>query len=173
MERDSLAIRVRAGIAVRAARINVSAAVYAGIAAGILATIVQISLWAIFTDALPGIFYRDSRFAAAIVLGRGVLPPPASFAQRIMLIATLVHFALATAYALILARFIAGLRPGASLLAGAAFGLAVYAVNMFGFTIFFPWFAASRDWITAVTHAAFGMISAGVYRVVVRERADR
>lgn len=157
----------------RAAGVDVVAALYAGIAAGILATIVQISLWAIFTDALPEILYRDSRFAAAIVMGRGALPPPANFDGRIILFATLVHFALAIAYALILARLIAGLRPGASLLAGAAFGLGLYAVNMYGFTAVFPWFAASRDWITAVTHLVFGMVLAGVYRLAVRARPDR
>ncbi len=157
----------------RAAGINVSAAVYAGIAAGILATVVQIALWAIFTDALPAIFFRDSRFAAAIVLGPDVLPPPASFDGRIVLIATLVHFALAIVYGLMLAWLIARLRSGASLFAGAAFGLCVYAVNMYGFATVFPWFASSRDWITAVTHVVFGVILAGVYRLAAQARADR
>ncbi len=103
----------------RAARIDVGAAVSAGIAAGILATAVQIVLWSILTDALPAILFRDARFAAAIVMGRDVLPPPASFDGRIMLITTLMHFALAIAY-LILARLIAGLRTPSSLLAASS-----------------------------------------------------
>jgi hypothetical protein len=164
---------LKAVLSSRAVGIDVRAAVYAGVAAGILATIVQIVLWAIFTEALPAIFFRDSRFAAAIVLGRGVLPPPASFDAGIVLIATLVHFALAIAYGLMLAWLIARLRPVASLLAGAAFGLCVYAVNMYGFATVFPWFASSRDWITAATHLVFGMVSAGVYRLAARARADR
>jgi len=150
---------------VRAAGIDVGAAVYAGVAAGILATVAQIALWSIFTDALPAIFFRDSRFAAAIVLGRGVLPPPASFDGQVILVATLVHFALAILYGLLLARLIAGLRTTASLLAGSVFGLGLYAVNMYGFTAVFPWFASSRDWITAVAHVVFGVALAGVYRV--------
>lgn len=157
----------------RAARIDVGAAVSAGIAAGILATAVQIILWSIFTDALPAILFRDARFAAAIVMGRDVLPPPASFDGRMMLIATLVHFALAIAYGLILARLIAGLRTPSSLLAGAAFGLVLYAVNMYGFTAVFPWFASSRDWITATTHVAFGAVVAAVYRVLSRRQRLR
>jgi hypothetical protein len=156
---------VKAVLKRRTEGVDVGAAVYAGVAAGILATVVQIVLWAIFTDALPAILFRDSRFAAAIVLGRGVLPPPASFAAWIILTATLVHFALAIAYGLMLARFITRLRIGASLLAGAAFGLGLYAVNMYGFTVVFPWFASSRDWITAVTHLVFGTVLAAVYRV--------
>src|SRR6185503_13708018 len=108
------------------------AAVYAGIAAGIAAGAVQIVLWSIFTDAMPAILYRDSRFAAAIV-----------------------HFALAIVYAWLLACLIADLRMPMSLLVGAAFGLCVYALNMYGFTAVFPWFASSRDWITAGTHLVF------------------
>lgn len=154
----------------RWSRVDARAAVYAGVAAGVLATAVQIVLWLIFTDALPEILYRDSRFAAAIVLGRDVLPPPASFDVEIMLIAAAVHFALAVAYALLLGWLIADLRLRASLLAGAAFGLSAYALNMYGFTFVFPWFASSRDWITAATHLAFGIVLAGVYRVAVKPR---
>ena len=141
------------------------AAVYAGIAAGIAAGAVQMVLWSIFTDAMPAILYRDSRFAAAIVLGRVVLPPPASFDVQIMLIAAVVHFALAIVYARLLACLIADLRMSMSLLVGAAFGLCVYALNMYGFTAVFPWFASSRDWITAVTHLVFGVVLAAVYRI--------
>ena len=152
----------------RTAGVDARAAVYAGVAAGIIATAVQIALWLILTDAMPAILYRDSRFAAAMVLGRGVLPPPTSFDAGIILIAAAVHFALAIAYALVLGWLIAEFRMRTSLLAGAAFGLCVYALNMYGFTTVFPWFASSRDWITAVTHLVFGMVLAAVYRIAVR-----
>jgi hypothetical protein len=152
----------------RTARVDARAAIYAGVAAGILATALQIVLWAIFTDAIPAILYRDSRFAAAIVLGPGVLPPPASFDPGIMMIAAVVHFALAIAYALLLAWLIANLRMRTSLVVGAAFGLSVYALNMYGFTAVFPWFASSRDWITTLTHLVFGMVLAAVYRIAAK-----
>jgi hypothetical protein len=152
----------------RTAGVDARAAIYAGVAAGILATALQIVLWAIFTDAIPAILYRDSRFAAAIVLGPGVLPPPASFDPGIMMIAAVVHFALAIAYALLLAWLIANLRMRTSLVVGAAFGLSVYALNMYGFTAVFPWFASSRDWITTLTHLVFGMVLAAVYRIAAK-----
>jgi hypothetical protein len=152
----------------RTAGVDARAAIYAGVAAGILATALQIVLWAIFTDAIPAILYRDSRFAAAIVLGPGVLPPPASFDPVIMMIAAVVHFALAIAYALLLAWLIANLRMRTSLVVGAAFGLSVYALNMYGFTAVFPWFASSRDWITTLTHLVFGMVLAAVYRIAAK-----
>ena len=154
---------------------NLSAAVYAGIAAGVLATVVQVALWSIFADAFPTILFRDARFAAAIVLGRGVLPPPASFSAPVMLVATVVHFALSIAYGMALFPLISRLRTAPSLLAGAAFGLCLYGINMYGFTAVFPWFEATRDWITLVTHMVFGVAAAGTYKLqqhYVRVRRD-
>ncbi|HEV8553487.1 MAG TPA: sodium:proline symporter [Casimicrobiaceae bacterium] len=145
---------------------NLGAAVCAGIAAGIFATVVQIALWSVFADALPTILFRDARFAAAIVLGRGVLPPPASFNGPVMLVATLVHFALSIAYGMALSPLISRLRTAPSMLAGAVFGLCLYGINMYGFTAIFPWFEATRDWITVVTHLVFGVAAAGTYKML-------
>ncbi len=119
-------------------RADWGAAVYAGIAAGILAAVVQVGLWFVMTNALPAILFRDARFAAAKVLGRRVLPPPATFYARVLFAATLVHFALSIAYGLILSALIARLRTASSLLAGAAFGLCLYMINLYGFTMAFP-----------------------------------
>lgn len=146
--------------------LNWRAAVWAGIAAGIVATAVQIVLWWAFSDALPGILYRDARLTAAILMGRGVLPPPATFEWEVMLAATLIHFALSIAYGVILACFISRLGMTVSLLAGTLYGLALYGINMHGFTVVFPWFAAARDWITIVTHAVFGVTLAGAYKAL-------
>lgn len=154
--------------------VNWSAAACAGIAAGILATLVQIILWFALTDSLPGILFRDAHLAAAIVMGSGVLSRPASLDWRVMVVATLLHFALSIGYALILSRLIAGLRTPASIAIGAFFGLCLYVVNMYGFTLVFPWFEAARDWITIVTHVAFGIVAACFYRVLAqKQRAPR
>jgi uncharacterized membrane protein YagU involved in acid resistance len=146
--------------------VNWRAAVYAGVIAGILATIVQIALWSVFADALPTILFRDARFTAAIVMGPGVLPPPASFDWIVMLVATLVHLALSIGYGLILYPVISRLGTRPSLFAGAAFGLCLYGINMYGFTTVFPWFEATRDWITIVTHMVFGIAIAGTYKML-------
>lgn len=136
----------------------------AGIAGGTIATLVQIGLW--WSASLPAVelLLRDARLAAAIVMGRGVLPPPASFDWTVMLVATLLHFALSTAYGLLLAPLIAGARLFAAAMTGLFFGLILFGTNMYVFTLLFPWFEASRDWITAVTHAAFGVIIAVTYK---------
>lgn len=137
----------------------------AGIVAGIVSTVVQLLLWLAFTDALPQILFRDARLAAAIIMGPGVLPPPAGFDAGVMLAATLVHFALSIGYGLLLAALIAPLDWYRSALVGNAFGLAIYVINMYGFTAVFPWFAVARDWITLAAHLAFGVSAAAAYRL--------
>ena len=145
--------------------INWRAAIYAGVAAGIIATAIQIILWWAFWDVLPGILYRDARLTAAIVLGRGVLPPPATFDWAVISVATLIHFALSITYSIILARFITRCGMLFALFVGVLYGSVLFGVNMYGFTMMFPWFAEARDWITLVTHAVFGGSCAVVYKV--------
>ena len=139
-------------------------AALAGIAAGVVATLVQIALWWAASEPLSAMLFRDVRLTAAIVIGRQVLPPPATFDWSIMLVATLVDFSLSIAYGLTLSVLISRLSTPLSLLAGAAFGLFLYAINMYGFTFIYPWFAAARDWITATTHVVFGLVIVAIYK---------
>jgi hypothetical protein len=145
--------------------LDTAAAMGAGIGAGIVATAVQLALWWTFAVPLPDILFRDARLAAAIVMGRTVLPPPATFEWDVMLTATMVHFALSVCYGLMLAAVLSRLELRHALLAGSVFGLLLYGANMYGFTAVFPWFAASRDWITAAAHLSFGIALAGIYKV--------
>ena len=146
--------------------INPGAAAAAGIIAGVVATGAQLVLWWVFTDALPSIFFRDARLTAAMLMGLDVLPPPATFEWKVMIVATFIHFMLSIAYGLILAPLIS--RPGmaASMLAGAVFGLLIYVANMYGMTLIFPWFSVARDWITVVAHIVFGISLAVPYKLL-------
>jgi len=136
----------------------------AGIAAGVLATLVQVMLWAVFTDEFPALLFRDARLTAALVMGSRVLPPPAGFDAFVMLVATVIHFALSAVYTALLAQLAARLEGCAAVPMGAAFGVALYAVNLHGFTELFPWFAQARGWITLAAHVAFGMTASFAYR---------
>lgn len=143
-----------------------SAALYAGIAAGVFSTVVQILLWWAFWDALPAILYRDARFAAAIILGQGVLLPPATLDWQVMFIATGIHSGLSIIYAIALSWLIRRLDLKTSLIAGSLYGLGVFVINMYGFVIIFPWFVDTRDWITVAAHVVFGVSAAAVYKVL-------
>lgn len=145
-----------------AGRIPLSCTICAGVAAGIAATVAQVLLWLAFTTDFPAILYRDARFTAALVLGRGVLPPPAAFHATVWVAATLVHFGLSIVYAAVLLMLVERLPRVAALGAGALFGVVLYGVNLYGCTEIFPWFAEARGWITLAAHLAFGLTAAAV-----------
>lgn len=138
-------------------RIDPAMVLFAGLVVGVVATLAQIVLWWLAGMPLPEIFFRDARLTAALVMGSGVLPPPATPQWDVLLVATLIHFTLSIAYALIPAHLAGRLRIGPTLLAGAAYGLLIYVVNLYGLTLLFPWFAVARDWISLVTHLIFGV----------------
>ena len=106
-------------------------------------------------------FFRDARLTAALVMGTGVLPPPSTPQWDILLVASLIHFALSVVYALVPTHLAGRLRAAPALVAGALYGLAIYVVNLYGFTLLFPWFAVARDWVTLVAHLVFGVALAG------------
>lgn len=144
--------------------------VLVGFGAGIIATAAQLVLWWLAQVPLAATLLRDARLTAALIMGPAVLPPPSTAQWDILLVATLIHFALSVAYALIYAvipAYLAGrLRTGQALLAGAVYGVLIYVVNLYGFTMFFPWFAVARDWVTLVTHIVFGVVLAGGCRML-------
>lgn len=137
-------------------RINPRVLLMVGIAAGILATAVQIVLWRLAGMPILETLFRDARLTAALLMGPAVLPPPATGQWDILLLATLIHFALSISYALP-ALLAARLAAGPAILVGALYGVVIYVVNMHGFTVFFPWFSIARDWVTLFTHIVFGM----------------
>jgi hypothetical protein len=151
---------------------NRKAAVVAGIVAGVFATLVESMLWWFAGFPLPETLFRDARLAAAIVLGRPALVPHPTFDWRVMLTATLLHFSLSVAYAGCLSIVIARASWRASVAAGAIFGLALFAINMYGFTLIFPWFAVTRDWITAAAHVVFGVVAAAVCKATQMRRPE-
>ena len=128
-----------------------------GVVAGIAATVAQLVLWWLADIPLLETLFRDARLTAALLMGGAVLPPPSTARWDILLAATLVHFGLSVAYALPPARLAGRLRTGTAVMLGAIYGLAIYAVNLYGFTLLFPWFAVARGWITLAAHVVFGI----------------
>jgi uncharacterized membrane protein YagU involved in acid resistance len=97
-----------------------------------------------------------------------VLPPPATFDAGVFAVAATVHLVLSAAYGIGTAIVVAAAPRIPPMVSGATFGAALFAVNMYGFTMVFPWFAVVRDWITLVAHLAFGITAAVVYRAITR-----
>lgn len=129
----------------------------AGVFAGTVATAAQMLLW--WADAAPvfDTLLRDARLTAAIVMGSAVLAAAPAWHWDVLLAATLIHFALSLIYAAIALPLLRSLGASAAIVTGAVYGLAIYGVNLHGFTALFPWFTVARGWVTIVTHVVFGI----------------
>ena len=117
--------------------INWKAVVSASLIAGFIFLILDLALVAVVGgESLWG----PPRMIGAILLGEGVLPPPATFHAGSFLAALVVHLALSLIYGTIFAWVAnrAGWSLSASTLIGLLFGLAIYAVNFYGMTAFSP-----------------------------------
>ncbi|MEX2584071.1 MAG: hypothetical protein WD766_12390 [Gemmatimonadota bacterium] len=145
----------------QAAAIDWKAAIWSGVIAGAIFMVLEMMMVPIFLDGSP---WGPPRMIAAIVMGEGVLPPPATFDFMILMVALVVHFALSIVFAIMLAFPIARMGFGAALAVGAGFGLLLYLVNFYGFTAIFPWFAMARNWVSIVAHILFGLIAAWSYK---------
>lgn len=144
----------------RRSRIDPKAAVWAGLVAGLVFMVTEMLLVAMF---LGGSAWGPPRMIAAMVLGRDVLPPPATFDAVVFTVAMLIHFTLSILLGFAFA-FIAGRRSiGTAALVGAVFGLVVYAINFHGMTVVFPWFAEARNGVSICAHLLFGAVLGAVY----------
>jgi uncharacterized membrane protein YagU involved in acid resistance len=148
------------------------AAIWAGIAAGIVFMMLEMLLVEFFQ---PMSMWGPPRMIAAMAMGRDVLPPPDTFDPLVFMVAMLLHFLLSIIYAFILgwivSRWDMGL--GGSVIAGAVFGLVIYVVNFYGFTALFPWFAEARGWIAIVSHVMYGLVLGLVYEPIGRRDEQR
>lgn len=141
------------------------AATWSGIIAGVVFLMLEMIMVPVFGGGSP---WGPPRMMAAIVLGEGVLPPPATFDLGIVMAAMGLHLVLSVVYAVVFALAVGRLSLGPALALGAVGGLILYLVNFYGFTALFPWFAMARNWISILGHLVFGLVAAGGY-VAIRK----
>src|SRR3546814_4866674 len=111
-------------------KLDLKGAIWAGVAAGVVFMVLEMALVALVMGDSP---WAPPRMIAAIGMGEGVLPPPATFDAGVFAVAMAIHFALAVVLAILLgwgiSRF--GLGLVVSIVAGAVFGLTVYYINFY------------------------------------------
>lgn len=147
--------------------IDWKSAIWSGLIAGLVFMALEMMLVPLLQGGSP---WGPPRMIAAIGMGKEVLPPPATFDFGIIFVAMLIHFALAIVYGLILALIIHRLSMGMAIVAGAVFGLALYAINFHGFTAVFPWFAMARGGLSVFVHLVFGVVAAWAYKAMQKPR---
>ena len=116
-----------------------------------------------FFDGGP---WMPSRLVAAVALGPMTLAPPPEYAAMIQASALGVHFSLSLVYGRLLALLMYRWGLPRALEAGAAFGVALYLINFHALAGLFPLLAQGRGWTTALSHAAFGIAAAALYKLL-------
>ncbi len=136
------------------------AAVWAGIISGTVFLLLNLFLTPYF---MGGNMWVMVRLFASIILGEGILAPPAAFDISALAVAIATNFVISMLFALLIAYIIhrGGLITG--IIGGALFGLAIYVINFYTLTLFFPWFFAMQHWIIIVNHIIFGALAGGIY----------
>lgn len=142
------------------------AAVLAGLIAGAVFLLVLLIAYPLATGGTPWTIFR---FIGAMVLGESVLPPPTTFDAGVVVTAVLIHFTLSILYTLILAFIVHRWGILISILGGALFGLALYLINFFTFTMFFAWFYPARAWPFSLVHILFGAVAGGIYEFLEKD----
>ena len=137
-------------------------AAWAGLVGGIVFMMMEMLLVWLAMGQSP---WGPPRMIAAMVMGKDVLPPPATFDATIMMVAMAVHLMMSVVYGLILGAIVHRMGKGAALATGALFGLvALYLVNFHVVApMMFPWFTQAQNWVSVLSHVVFGVVVAAVY----------
>jgi len=150
-------------------RLDIKAAIWAGVIAGAVFMMLEMVLVGTIGGDSP---WAPPRMIAAMALGEGVLPPPATFDLGIMVVAVMIHLVISVILAVVLGWAISHWRLslGAALGVGLVFGLLLYVVNFYLMTAAFPWFAMARNGITIFAHPMFGLVLGWAYHAIAAPR---
>lgn len=144
------------------------AAFIAGLVAGLVFLIAEMLGQALIVGQSPWIY---PHYTGALILGTDVLLDDISAIS--VIVGVLLHFVISVIYTLVLAAIIHEWELPVGVIVGLLFGLAVYAINHFTFTRFFPWFYPINNWLEIVTHLLFGLTAGTVYELLEVERFVR
>lgn len=139
--------------------VDVRAALGAGVGAAIASLVVLLVL-----APLAGINVLAPLYLiASVVLGADVLAAPLAFDFGVVVAAVGVHLVLSLVYAFILAAIIHNQSATVGVILGLGFGVLLYIVNMYFFTALFPWFVEGRNWVSVLSHLAYGLTAGWMY----------
>ncbi len=142
------------------------AAVSAGLLAGGLTLLLRMILWSTVTGGSPWTPFHHS---AAILLGQEVFTPTSPPEFGILAVGMLVHMGLSLFYTIVLAFIIHRWGLVVGIVGGALFGLAVYVINYYSLTLFYPWYSPLRSWLVLAFHVFFGATAGGLYEGLERD----
>jgi hypothetical protein len=112
------------------------------------------------------------RLIASVLMGTSVLPPPATFTPTSLAGCLAVHLPLSVGFACLLAFMLHRWGLIVGVVGGALFGLALYYINFYSLTFFFPWLYPMRSWMMMLSHVTFGILAGGLYEALEVEQLE-
>jgi hypothetical protein len=106
------------------------------------------------------------RMTASLVLGPDVIPVTAESDAGILLIGLLIHLVLTFGYAFLVVLVVHRWGLVVGLVGGALVGLALYVINIYAVSYFFPWIYPLRSWMLLLTHVILGAFVGVVYELL-------
>ena len=145
------------------------AAIVSGLAAGTLFYLLNIFIVPLI---LGGNMWVIIRLFASIIYGETILAPPSTFDFSALIISIIVNTILSLSFTFLIAFILHkwGLLIG--IVGGAIFGLAIYLINFYTLSFFFPWFFALSSWPFVFTHILFGSVAGGIYEILEVEKYE-
>jgi hypothetical protein len=143
--------------------VDLKAVISAALIAGTIALLCNFFLVPLLLQTTPWVAVRLS---GSILLGAGVLAPPATFHAGALVAAIVTHYVLALIMTLIIAYVVhrGGLIGG--ILIGALLGLSFFCIDYYTLTFFMPQFFALQHWSVVASHVLFGAVAGGVYELL-------
>ncbi len=113
------------------------------------------------------------RLLATIVLGRGALDAEITSTGMALGVGIAVHLVLGLVFAFIISFTLHRWGFWVGLIGGGLFGLALYAINTYTMSRFFPEFFFYRSWFMVGLHVLFGALCGGIYEAIERDNRSR
>ncbi|MBK7106883.1 MAG: hypothetical protein IPH62_16550 [Ignavibacteriae bacterium] len=145
------------------------AALWAGLVASFIFLFLNLFL---VPFLLGGNMWVIVRLFASIFLGESILAPPATFDLTALIVSIITNLILSELFTLLIAFVFHKYGLATGIIGGAVFGLAIYLINFYSLSYFFPWFFVLGSWPFVLTHILFGAVSGGVYELLEVEEFE-
>ena len=138
--------------------------------AGLLAASISLGLGMAVLQYLHENAIGLPRLLATIVLGRGALDADITPVATAISVGIGVHLVLGLLFAFVISFTLHRWGFWVGLIGGGLFGLALYAINTYTMSRFFPDFYFYRSWFMVGLHVVFGALCGGIYEAIERDR---
>ena len=138
--------------------------------AGLLAASISLGLGMAVLQYLHENAIGLPRLLATIVLGRGALDADITPVATAISVGIGVHLVLGLVFAFVISFTLHRWGFWVGLIGGGLFGLALYAINTYTMSRFFPDFYFYRSWFMVGLHVVFGALCGGIYEAIERDR---